>query len=399
MQVHLFSKLELRDNTAVLRQDEMRSDRLARLLAFLIANHARSCSLAEIAETIWDEEEDVNYSGAIKTLAWRLRGLLREKWPDREFLITTRGFYQWNPDIPLEIDSEILEKKLKDARSASDDGAKEEDLREAAALYTGRYLSDYAQHYAVMTKAVFYEDLYVEIVTRLADILEQTGRYAEMERTALEAIDQVPMSEQLWCVLLKALAGEGKFDEAKRTYKRVSDMMYRKLGVGPSPGLREAYEESLKQINQDSKSLDDIMRDLQEHEPDHRAYYCEYGVFRRIYDLEERRMLRKGSKIRIVLVTLLPDRVSKSAGKRRKKPNLDQAMEDLIQSTVHAIRSGDVVTRYSRSQLLIMFPDCGEEQVQGIMERISGVYRTDTPRTGFRIHYAQRELQPADRAE
>ena len=57
----------------------MKSEKLVKLLTYLLMNHQRSLPSSELADMLWYFEDIDNPIGALKNLVYRLRALLQKK--------------------------------------------------------------------------------------------------------------------------------------------------------------------------------------------------------------------------------------------------------------------------------------------------------------------------------
>lgn len=363
-----FSKLDLTDGEVTLTQEEMHSDRLVRLFFYLIANRDKVCSIADISDAIWGMESDVNISGAVKNLAWRLRKFLKNKWPDEDFILTFKGSYKINPNINIATDYDRLTELTEEGRRASDLRDKVRLLDQAFQTYRGRFMADYDTDHWVMNIAAYYQNYFVSLAKELAGLYEMLGEYEEVERVINRATLEEPLDEELWAILIRSLGAAGKFRKAEQTFHSISEKLYDALGIGPSEELVAAYENSLDQIHDYEAGIETIMAQLRESNSPVGAFYCEFGVFKKIYELSARRLRRFGYPIHIALVDLhLKD---DRKGGREDGSVIEKGMEMLRDSILSSLRSGDVVTRYSRTQYVIMLPACKYETGEKVMKRI-----------------------------
>ena len=106
-----------------------------------------------------------------------------------------------------------------------------------------------------------------------------------------------------------------------------------------------AYENSLDQVHDYEAGIETIMDQLRESDTPSGAFYCEFGVFKKIYELSARRLRRFGYPIHIALVDLHLKDESKAG--RDSGAAIEKGMDMLRESILSSLRSGDVVTRYS----------------------------------------------------
>lgn len=112
-----------------------------------------------------------------------------------------------------------------------------------------------------------------------------------------------------------------------------------------------------------------IAQEMEEHETRPGAYCQDYETFKRIYQLEERRLRRDRKKAFIILFTLTDSHNGFLPLEER-----DTEMAILGREIQNSLRMGDVFTQYSSCQYLVMTLDVSLEHVDVIAHRICSTY-------------------------
>ena len=112
-----------------------------------------------------------------------------------------------------------------------------------------------------------------------------------------------------------------------------------------------------------------IAMEMEEKETQPGAYCQDYETFKQIYRLEERRLRRDKKRAFIILFTLT-DRNNGFLPLDKRDTEMDILGEKIKQS----LRMGDVYTRYSSCQYLVMVLDVSIENVDVIASRICSAY-------------------------
>lgn len=115
--------------------------------------------------------------------------------------------------------------------------------------------------------------------------------------------------------------------------------------------------------------LGHIRKELAEQELVPGAYCQDYETFKVIYRFVERRMRRSEGNAWIILLTLADSR-----GELLPLVDRDEQMGLLSVLIQSSVRSGDVYTRYSSCQFLLMVLDLSEVDAELIANRITGAY-------------------------
>ena len=102
-----------------LRDDENRSKKVWNLLSYLILNRERDLGVAELYQMLWQDKDEENPYGALKTLIFRVRRLLEEAgFPATAMVLSSKGIYRWNPDWDMKVDAEEFGSCLRNNRKS-----------------------------------------------------------------------------------------------------------------------------------------------------------------------------------------------------------------------------------------------------------------------------------------
>lgn len=394
LHIQFFERFRLTGGEVVLDADGIRSEMVTKLLAYLICHRKKTMSVQELSDVLWPEEGSDNPAGALKNLMYRLRGILKKTWGDREYVLTGRGSYQWNPEISMIVDAEKFDEYCRQMENAKDNKEKIKWGTEAADLYKGMFLPELSGEYWVISLSTYYHSLYLSTVKETADLLEQEKRYPVIEQICQSAIRLDPLDEEIHCHLIKAMIADNKQNLAMSHYRDTVKLLYDSLGVRPSREFQAVYEELLKQQHEHEQDISVIQEELQEENLPRGAFLCEYGVFRKMYSLEARSSGRLGISVHLALLTLYPTyNIDRSDEVYQKLMNRGmKLLEDVL---ISSLRSSDIICRYSGNQYLIMLPACQYESAVMVMGRIQDHFYAADRKIKVRIQYSLDEIDVA----
>ena len=396
IRVTMFRHLSVSDGVHSIDEDEIRSDMVVKLFAYLAFHHAKNCTAEELSGALWPGDDSVNPTGALKNLAYRLRHILKKFFPDTEFIMTGRGSYRWNPELPVSVDADLFAEEIRKAQEAESAEVKIGCYMKAFGLYGGRFLENYADESWIVPKLAEFEDIFLRSAHELLDLLYEAGEYGLLEEYAEKAIEIEPFEEFFHIALIKAYIAGSRQAEAEEHYRATVRILYDHLGIGPSDELKKLFSAVMERDAQKTETdLAVIQRDLHEATHPRGAYVCEYGVFKKIYELESRRVARMGMTIYLSLLTLNPVEREGEA-ETAVRGLLNRGMAQMLEVAVESLRSGDVLTRYSANQYLIMLPACPYENAKAVMERILRNYEKVRRRAKVRIQYTLMEMEPPE---
>lgn len=101
MQMNIFGGFSLSDGQVSDHESTLHSNKLNRLLIYILLHRDRDLSHQELIDTFWQEEHSRNPEGALKNLVYRLRSELRV-FGTQELILTLPGAYRWNPEVRLQ---------------------------------------------------------------------------------------------------------------------------------------------------------------------------------------------------------------------------------------------------------------------------------------------------------
>lgn len=367
IEISMFGGFTIRSDGRTLSDTKGRTRQLWSLLEYLVANRLNDISQDKLIEILWEDEDScTDPANALKNLVYRLRNLLRNLDTDekRDYILYKRNNYCWNNELPCSIDTEEFEKAFlrgKNMELADDDRLAA--LRRAVDLYQGDFLPKSSMEDWVVARSAYYRNIFIEAVKGAYVLLVERECYKEAELICRRAVSIEPLDESLHELLIRLYLRQGDNEGALAYYEYASEMFYDKLGVRFSERVRATMREVAKKLNGIEKDLEVVSASLLKAESQEGAFFCDYEIFRNIYRLEARMAERFGQSVFVALLTLEP---GSSVGQQEF---LD-IMQLLRTSVTQNLRKCDVVSRYSKSQFILMLPSLTLENGRMVMDRL-----------------------------
>ncbi|MBR5269070.1 MAG: hypothetical protein IKU21_01035, partial [Anaerotignum sp.] len=180
-----------------------------------------------------------------------------------------------------------------------------------------------------------------------------------------------------------------QLDKAQEAYHQISELFYREFGITPSDELTALYKEVVETSHMPEMNLEIIKEKLTE-EPSEGSFYCEFEFFKTIYRLEARAASRTGQSVYIGLITLL----NASGDNIPNQKTMNRVMDALHDTLHRTLRKGDIFTRYSLNQYLIMLPTTTFETSTMVMDRLKKAYRREFPNTPVMLRCSTTPITP-----
>lgn len=390
--VHFFGKFCLENDVGRLDEETIHSKKIIRLLAFILLNHDRMISAEELGEQIWGNGGSSNPMGALKNLIYRLRNTLKELGPE-EYIISRSGTYGWNDGIEVCTDMERFKYYAEQTREAEDDiKIKIEKYEQAIACYEKPRTSVLTSESWLSVRYTYHHSVYMRLIEELCELYSSIQDYEKIQKVCGYALSCDELNENVHYWLIKSWVGVGDIDNALKQYETAVQILYEKLGIHRSQKMQELYDEILRISKTNSQAtMDDIYGEIQEDDPNG-VFFCEYTIFREIYRLEARRVLRSGIAEFMLLLTIYVDEKAIQADPIRIQYYRKKSITKLQRTLTKYLRMGDVATRYSDEQYIVMLPYCDYESSQKVIKRIITNFNKDMDSNKITIKAETREV-------
>lgn len=355
-------------------------------LQYLCMFHDRSVSQEELIEAIWDADSDTgNPANALKTTLYRTRQLLEDIGIKnaKDILIYRRGFYSWAPQVRITLDVDLFD-RLYDQFYASPQQYKMLDSAlEALAIFKGEFLASASGNLWTLSTRTYYHSKYIKLARDAAGVLYQEGRLEEGITLCRSAATVDPYDEDIQLLMMKLLHAAGHTQSAIRHYEEVRGLFKDQLGVTLSPELSDFYRELTRSDEPRELDLHVIRARLLEDVSTAGAYFCEYTVFQNMYRHIARSAMRTGQATQLAMMMLCGMDGEALAARR-----CTETMDSLYDAISCTLRTGDIFTRFSRDQYLIMLPSSSYENAAMALERVVAIYRNTLCGRTTQIEYS-----------
>ncbi len=206
------------------------------LLAVLLAEVGRAVSTDRLVDAVWGDRPPRRAVNTVQAYVMRLRQMLGDG------TLVTRGRGYELVAAHGDVDATVFEHLVAAGRRERDAGRLEpaaSRLAKALALWRGPVFADVPQRPVLAVRFAYLEQL------RVAAEEERVGALLRLDRCT-EAVDELyrlvedhPLREGRWALLMEALHRCGRRAEALDAYHRARQVLRGELGLDPGPQLRE----------------------------------------------------------------------------------------------------------------------------------------------------------------
>lgn len=390
LHINMFGTLSLSYADKKIDYVSNRSKLLWNILSYLICHRGELIRTEDLIASIWDSPKNSNPAGAMRTAIFRARQMLSELTENSEckFLISQNCGYMWNPEIPIVLDTAEFEKLL----SPSDNDSNElERCLSAFELYNGKFLSFQSSDLWVMPLQAYYHNLYDTLLDKMIPLLEKAGMFTEGIRVCRKALKIEPFSEKNHQYLMRFLLMTDEREEVIKVYEDMSKLLLSTFGILPDQESRALYREALFSVKNDRTVSPEFAIDqLKEQEEINCAFICDYDFFKILYQAHARSVVRSGTAIHIGIISL-KNRIEADSS----KSNLSATMDILEKHMSLSLRKGDIITRCSASQFIIMLLSADYENSIKVCNRFVSSFEKKYPSCPFYVDTFVQALQPS----
>ena len=324
--------------------------RRSALLALLIIRHDSVCSVSDLSEIYCPHSKKPE--GALRNLIYRIRSALSDVWPDDTFILSRTGGYQWNPKIPVRMDTRTFDALYIQFLETEEIDTRIDLGLQLFKIYSGDFdkLAQ-SQYEWIQQRSAYYRVCMVKLLKTLADDLVSRQRAAEIETIALSATTNQYVDEGLHQKLIESLLACRLFTQAESYCRWLIDFLRSDLEIEPSEATFDLHTKAIAAATSvQTRSLIAILGELDAVPSRDHALYCELGIFKKMYDIAMHQVRFHESQCDILLVTL-------NAAKPLKNDlPLSTAMARIKKHLSKGLRPCDIYTQYAFNQFLVLLP-------------------------------------------
>lgn len=353
------------------------------LLQLLLLHIDNGITKDELVQALYNWEDVSDANNSLNSMIYRLKNqLIAAGMPKEEYISIRNGICKWIGSMPVKVDAVEFEMYVNEAAN-SEGKMRVEFLDKALSLYRGEFLPQLSNELWVTVESVRLKKLYISCINRLCEHLDENQDYQKMFDIYKRAAGLYPFDEwqekQIDC-----LQKMGRFDEAYRIYQDTVRLYSEELGAPPSAKMREQLQKMNGQLLNSENDFLKIQAKLREDEWKSGAYYCAYPSFVDTYRLKSRLIERTGESVYLMVCSLCYD-AEASNGDGNAQEALGKAIE-------RALRRGDVYTKYSGNQYLVLLSATQRENCDAIFGRIERCFRDEYKNPGCRVGYDVTEV-------
>lgn len=381
--VKTFGGLEITNDNVTVNIVELFGKQLVNLLQVLLFHSEKPVQKDELIDILWPESK--NPSSALKFSIFRLRSELNEIdfFKDKEVIVTTRKGYILNPNLDWNIDFVELQKAYNQINEGAEllDEKEFKIARKIFRLYQGRFYASPSQLHWILQKQEVFRQMYVKTMMRTSCYLYTQKRYDEMMLMNYQAVLIEPFNEGLHYYYMKGLVATRNYREALKYYDELNDIFLSELGTGLSKRFKQLYDIIIADhAKEENKDMETIIRELSNRDQQNQGFFCSYEIFKYFYELLLKMSVRNEQNYYLIMLQFSDGTLD------YEKVGVDfDRVKRLVSS---CLRSNDLFTRTSETQLLLLVDCQTEENAHLIIQRISNKFYSIFRKKNYHMNYS-----------
>lgn len=381
--VKTFGGLEITNDNVTVNIVELFGKQLVNLLQVLLFHSEKPVQKDELIDILWPESK--NPSSALKFSIFRLRSELNEIdfFKDKEVIVTTRKGYILNPNLDWNIDFVELQKAYNQINEGAEllDEKEFKIARKIFRLYQGRFYASPSQLHWILQKQEVFRQMYVKTMMRTSCYLYTQKRYDEMMLMNYQAVLIEPFNEGLHYYYMKGLVATRNYREALKYYDELNDIFLSELGTGLSKRFKQLYDIIIADhAKEENKDMETIMRELSNRDQQNQGFFCSYEIFKYFYELLLKMSVRNEQNYYLIMLQFSDGTLD------YEKVGVD--FDRVTRLVSSCLRSNDLFTRTSETQLLLLVDCQTEENAHLIIQRISNKFYSIFRKKNYRMNYS-----------
>lgn len=382
----MFGSFSVTLNEKTINFEDILGKQLVNLFAYIAYNHGKTLSKERLISIFWPDSDSPE--SAMKNAIFRLRNELKtnKHLNGINFITTTNNGYSLCSDQELYFDTDIFDNAHNLIQANSNDNNQE--YQKLFDIYTEPFLNNNLSDWA-LTIRNHYNDIYLKDILKWLEKLVEQKQYTEILTICDTALLIDPFNDEFHYNYLKALIEVKRYNDAINYYERISKMFYQELGIPLLNKIQSLLNIISTKDDNNRTNLEELISKVEEPQKQNGGYYCDYAVFKGLYQLEKRECLRDNTTKYILLIEV---------------NSMDSEYtvlytNRLIESVKQISRKSDVYSQISKTQIALLLSMKKQEDGYIIIDRLLKAFYRKVPSNKVRINYFLTNILKNDDSE
>jgi DNA-binding SARP family transcriptional activator len=373
-----FGELTFIHQCEVFRVDGYLTKNVRYLLELLIYYRMTPLSKNQIIDLLWSGSH--NPESALKFTVHRLRQALKDipLFEETSLIVTTKHGYDLNPEFDYDIDFEEVDNLWKQIQFPSKiEKDKKKQILSLISKINKPFLASSSSLLWTIPIREYYTNIYNQTMIMLLKKTEAQHKYQDLIQYSQRAISFDRFNEEFHYYHILGLIYDRQIRQAIEAYEKTRELFFNELKVDLSDKTKELFKLLLSKDEMNFVKMGDLVLNLNDNSPLDGAFYCEYEVFKRIYQNQMRAQVRSRELICLVILELR---------NTQAEYDMSKAMEKLKKAIDHGLRGSDVYSRINSLQFVLLLPCKTKDNGYTIIERIQRQFHKTVSRDLVKLY-------------
>ena len=214
IEIKMLGGFEIRVNGKPVLAQLAQSRKATALVQYLVLRRGERVSHKVLTDTLWAGERSTNPDMALRAILHRFRNMIDAEGLDemKGCIVTSRGYYQWNPHLDCSVDVFEVNDLSELARKESDAEKRSRIYEQIVNLYDGRLLPRSASEPWVESVSVRLHGQYRTAILNLLELCKKWGESTRIVALCTRALELDPYEERLYLEKIVALETLGRHE-------------------------------------------------------------------------------------------------------------------------------------------------------------------------------------------
>ena len=214
IEIKMLGGFEIRVNGKPVLAQLAQSRKATALVQYLVLRRGERVSHKVLTDTLWAGERSTNPDMALRAILHRFRLMIDAEGLDemKGCIVTSRGYYQWNPHLDCSVDVFEVNDLSELARKESDAEKRSRIYEQIVNLYDGRLLPQSASEPWVESVSVRLHGQYRTAILNLLELCKKWGESTRIVTLCTRALELDPYEERLYLEKIVALETLGRHE-------------------------------------------------------------------------------------------------------------------------------------------------------------------------------------------
>lgn len=344
LKIKTLGRLHITDGENEFPQEKKRSVQVELLIVYLILNRNANITNPQLIDFLWSDGNADKPEGALRNLIYRARKEMKQFFKEVDCIKSKGRSYYWNPEVECRVDYEEMLKLCRRVEQEDNPYRKHERCLEMINKYHGEVLPEFNYNDWILEINNLLERNCLEAILKTLTILANNNLYEQVLQICNHQNSQKIMDTRLYEMKLYAYYKTGKTDLALSFYRQIVDYYYSKYGIEVSQRLKEIYEMILDTSPATQIDVEELEKSLTVDDNNDNTFYCDFDVFKNIYQINVR-SARRSMKARILTLLTIVD----TSGCLDEKA-IRQEADILREVILNSLRKNDVYSKFNMTQ-------------------------------------------------